>query len=115
VLRRAPNCRFLANPLTDVRCNAATNLHDIGAWQSHTNGLSPANDSLRRAEAARVPDLVREEAMALHAPSISMFVVSLALVLLAVVSAFTSNLGQYALWTAVLAYIVLAVGNLAKT
>ena len=53
--------------------------------------------------------------MALHAPSISMFVVSLALVLLAVVSAFTSNLGQYALWTAVLAYIVLAVGNLAKT
>jgi hypothetical protein len=115
LLRRARKFGFPVNPMTDVHRNAATNLHDIGAWQSHTYGLSPANDSLRRAEAARVPDLVREEAMALHAPSVSMFVVSLALVLLAVVSAFTSNLGEYALWTAVLAYIVLAVGNLAKT
>ena len=53
--------------------------------------------------------------MTLHAPSLTMFVVSLVLAVLAVIGTFTSYGAEFASWTAILAYVVLAVGNLAKT
>lgn len=55
--------------------------------------------------------------MTLHAPSLSMFVVSLVLAVLAIIGVFTSipYATVYGFWVAILAYIVLAVGNLAKT
>ena len=55
--------------------------------------------------------------MKLHAPSVGWFIVSLIIVVIAVVSALTPipYITTYAAWVAILAYIVLAVGNLAQT
>ena len=44
-----------------------------------------------------------------------MFVISLVLAVLAVISILTSYGGQFGSWAAILAYVVLAVGNLATT
>jgi len=59
----------------------------------------------------------REATMKLHAPSMWMFIVSLIIAVIAVISAFTPipYITAYGLWVAILAYIVLAVGNLAQT
>jgi hypothetical protein len=54
-----------------------------------------------------------EAAMTLHAPAMWVFILSLVLVVLAVVGVFVEipYLSMYAFWVAVLAYAVLALGN----
>jgi hypothetical protein len=54
-----------------------------------------------------------EAAMTLHAPAMWVFILSLVLVVLAVVGVFVEipYLSMYAFWVAVLAYVVLALGN----
>jgi hypothetical protein len=54
-----------------------------------------------------------EAAMTLHAPAIWVFILSLVLVILAVVGVFVELpiFSMYAFWIAVLAYVVLALGN----
>jgi hypothetical protein len=54
-----------------------------------------------------------EAAMTLHAPAMWVFILSLILVVLAIVGIFVEipNLSMYAFWGAVLAYVVLALGN----
>ena len=54
--------------------------------------------------------------MELHAPSMWMFVVSVVIAARAVISAFTAIpfVAEHGFWMAILAYVVLAVGNLAK-
>ena len=54
--------------------------------------------------------------MELHAPSIWMFVLSVAIAVLAVLSAFAAipYVSEHGFWMALLAYVVLAVGTLAK-
>jgi hypothetical protein len=66
------------------------------------------------AEAAACP---REATMDLHAPSMWLFVVSVLIALLSIVSTFTpiQYVTQYAFWVAIIAFIVLAFGNLVKT
>ena len=51
--------------------------------------------------------------MTLHAPAMWVFILSLILVVLAVVGIFVEipYLSMYAFWVAVLAYVVLALGN----
>ncbi len=51
--------------------------------------------------------------MTLHAPAMWVFILSLVLVVLAVVGVFVEipYLSMYAFWIAVLAYVVLALGN----
>ena len=51
--------------------------------------------------------------MTLHAPAMWVFVLSLVLAVLAVVGVFVEipYLSMYAFWVAVLAYVVLALGN----
>ena len=51
--------------------------------------------------------------MTLHAPAIWVFILSVVLVVLAVVGVFVEipYLSMYAFWVAVLAYVVLALGN----
>jgi hypothetical protein len=51
--------------------------------------------------------------MTLHAPAMWVFILSLVLVVLAVVGVFVEipYLSMYAFWVAVLAYVVLALGN----
>ena len=55
--------------------------------------------------------------MSLHAPSKGWFIASLIIAVIAVVSALSpiSHITTYGIWVAILAYIVLAVNNLAKT
>ncbi len=52
--------------------------------------------------------------MKLHAPATWVFILSLVLVVLAVVGVFVEipYFSMYAFWVAVLAYVVLALGNL---
>ncbi len=54
-----------------------------------------------------------EATMTLHAPAMWVFILSLVLVVLAVVGVFVEipYLSMYAFWVAVLAYVVLALGN----
>jgi hypothetical protein len=54
--------------------------------------------------------------MELHAPPMWMFVLSIVIAALAIISAFTAipYVAEHGFWMAVLAYVVLAVGNLAK-
>jgi hypothetical protein len=54
-----------------------------------------------------------EAAMTLHAPAMWVFILSLILVVLAVVGIFVEipYLSMYTFWVAVLAYVVLALGN----
>ena len=58
-----------------------------------------------------------EATMELHAPSMWVFIVSLIIAVIAVISVFTPipYISTYGLWVAILAYIVLALGNLVKT
>ncbi len=51
--------------------------------------------------------------MTLHAPAMWVFILSLVVVVLAVVGVFVEipYLSMYAFWVAVLAYVVLALGN----
>ena len=51
--------------------------------------------------------------MTLHAPAMWVFILSLVLVVLAVVGVFVEipYLSVYAFWVAILAYVVLALGN----
>ena len=51
--------------------------------------------------------------MTLHAPAMWVFILSLVLIVLAVVGIFIEipYLSMYAFWVAVLAYVVLALGN----
>ena len=51
--------------------------------------------------------------MTLHAPAMWVFILSLVLIVLAVVGIFVEipYLSMYAFWVAVLAYVVLALGN----
>jgi hypothetical protein len=55
--------------------------------------------------------------MALHAPPMWMFIVSLIIAVIAVIGVFTPipYVNSYSFWGAILAYIVLAVGSLAQT
>ena len=55
--------------------------------------------------------------MNLHAPSMWVFVLSVLIALLAIISTFTpiQYVSTYAFWVAIIAFIVLAFGNLAKT
>ena len=54
--------------------------------------------------------------MNLHAPSMWIFILSLAIAVLAIVSTFTTieYVSKYAFWVAIIAYVVLAIGNLVK-
>ena len=54
-----------------------------------------------------------EAAMTLHAPAMWVFILSLVLIVLAVVGVFVEIpfISMYAFWIAVLAYVVLALGN----
>ena len=51
--------------------------------------------------------------MALHAPAMWVFILSLVIVVLAVVGIFVEMpyVSMYAFWIAILAYVVLALGN----
>ena len=53
----------------------------------------------------------------LHAPAMWVFVLSLVITVLAVVGVFTPipYITAYGFWVAIVGYVVLAVGNLAKT
>jgi len=55
--------------------------------------------------------------MKLNAPPMWMFIVSLIIAVVAVIGVFTPipDINAYSFWGAILAYIVLAVGNLAQT
>jgi len=55
----------------------------------------------------------REATMTLHAPAMWVFILSLVLAVLAVVGIFVEIpfVSMYAFWVAVLAYVVLALGN----
>jgi hypothetical protein len=55
--------------------------------------------------------------MDLHAPSMWIFILSLVIAALAIFSTFTTieYVTKYAFWVAIIAYVVLAIGNLVKT
>jgi hypothetical protein len=55
--------------------------------------------------------------MDLHAPAMWVFVLSLVLAILAVISEFVPIpfVSMYGFWVAIVAYIVLALGNVLKT
>jgi purine-cytosine permease-like protein len=55
--------------------------------------------------------------MDLHAPSMWIFILSLAIAVLAIVGTFKTidYVSKYAFWVAIIAYGVLAIGNLVKT
>ena len=55
--------------------------------------------------------------MKLHAPAIWLFVVSLIIAVVAVVGVFTPipYISMYGFWVAIIAYVVLAVGNVLET
>jgi hypothetical protein len=55
--------------------------------------------------------------MDLHAPSMWVFILSLAIAVLAIVSTFVTieYVSKYAFWVAIISYVVLAIGNLVKT
>ena len=55
--------------------------------------------------------------MKLHAPALWVFVLSLVIAVLAVVSVLTPipYITAYEFWVAILAYVILAVGNLVET
>jgi hypothetical protein len=60
---------------------------------------------------------IRETTMELHPPSMWVFIASLIIAVIAVISVFTpiSYISTYGFWVAILAYIVLALGNMVKT
>ncbi len=72
---------------------------------------------IRRRETAEVAGYAREATMDLQAPPMWMFIVSLVIAVIAIVGVFTPipYVTEYGFWVAILAYIVLVVGNLAKT
>ena len=55
--------------------------------------------------------------MKLHAPAMWVFALSVVIAVLAVVSTFTpiQYVSTYAFWVAIIAYVVLAIGNLVET
>jgi Co/Zn/Cd efflux system component len=55
--------------------------------------------------------------MDLHAPSMWLFVLSVLIAVLAIASTFTpiEYVTKYAFWVAIIAFVVLAFGNLVKT
>ncbi len=55
--------------------------------------------------------------MKLHAPALWLFVVSLIIAVIAVIGVFVpiSFITTYGFWVAILAYVVLAVGNVVET
>jgi hypothetical protein len=59
----------------------------------------------------------KEATMKLHAPAMWVFVLSLVIAVLAVVSVLTPipYITAYEFWVAILAYVILAVGNLVET
>jgi hypothetical protein len=70
----------------------------------------------RKAEAADRDGCAREATMDLHAPAMWLFVLSLLIAALAIVSTLTpiQYVSTYAFWVAIIAYVVLAIGNLIK-
>jgi hypothetical protein len=63
-----------------------------------------------------VGDLKQEEAMNLHKPNMVVFLISLVLAVLGLIGAITSvaYLSSYAVWLALIGYVVLAVGTLVE-
>jgi hypothetical protein len=57
------------------------------------------------------------EIMKLHAPAMWVFIVSLIIAVIAVIGVFTAIpfVSTYGFWVAIVAYVVLAVGNLMET
>jgi hypothetical protein len=55
--------------------------------------------------------------MSLHAPSLGWFIASLIIAMFAVVGALSPvpYITTYGIWVAILAYVVLAIGNLTQT
>jgi len=55
--------------------------------------------------------------MSLHAPSLGWFIASLIIAMFAVVDALSPvpYITTYGIWVAILAYVVLAIGNLTQT
>jgi len=55
--------------------------------------------------------------MDLHAPSMWVFVISVLIAVLAIISTFTpiEYVTKYAFWVSIIAFVVLAFGNLVKT
>ena len=55
--------------------------------------------------------------MSLHTPSKGWFIASLMIAVIAVLGALSPipDISSYGIWIAILAYIVLAIGNLAET
>jgi hypothetical protein len=75
------------------------------------------NTICRKGKPAETAGCAREATMDLHAPSMWIFILSLAIAVLAIVSTFTTieYVSKYAFWVAIIAYVVLAIGNLVKT
>jgi hypothetical protein len=63
-----------------------------------------------------VGDLKWEEAMNLHKPNMVVFLISLVLAVLGLIGVITSvaYLSSYAVWLALIGYVVLAVGTLVE-
>jgi hypothetical protein len=82
---------------------------ELGTWQAALADRVHS-DNKERAEAA---GRAREAAMELHAPAMWVFILSLVLAVVAVGSVFVAipYLSMYAFWVAVLASVVLALGN----
>jgi uncharacterized membrane protein len=83
---------------------------EFGTWQAEHWRIGY---SLKTNEPAEAVDRAREAAMELHAPAMWVFILSLVLAVVAVVSVFVAipYLSMYAFWVAVFAYVVLALGN----
>jgi len=64
-----------------------------------------------------VADCAREMTMDLHAPSMWLFVLSVVIAVLAIISTFTpiEYVTNYAFWVTIIAFVVLAFGNVVKT
>jgi hypothetical protein len=72
---------------------------------------------LPKGNPAKPAGYTREMTMNLHAPSMWIFVISVLIAVLAVVSTFTpiQYVSTYAFWVGIIAFIVLAFGNLVRT
>ena len=82
-------------------------------WEKATTARWGAGRSIERER----PYSATEATMSLHAPSLGWFIASLIIAMFAVVGALSPvpYITTYGIWVAILAYVVLAIGNLTQT
>src|SRR5438105_7231716 len=92
-------------------------LHCKGKRGSPSFRVAPADRMRSAKRATDAADCAREMTMDLHAPSRWLFVLSVLIAVLAIASTFTpiEYVTKYAFWVAIIAFVVLAFGNLVKT